>query len=272
MSYESYTVAIICTKSFEMSAVHYMLDRENHRLERMEGDSSTYALGELYGNNIVLACLPGNQGKGSAAIIATNLACTFPAIALRFLVGVDGGVPSGKNDIRLGVVMEKTDYGFVLKGFLQHPPPLLRSAIEIMRSDHLIGANRIEEFISMMLQKDLRLSVYQQRSIKTDTLFEEGVGRQKIVQRRKRQFTGPEIHYSLIASGDTVMRSSSRIDRRYFDDVFCFEMEAAGLMTEYSYLVVRGISNYADPHKNDSWNSYAAATAAACTKKLISYL
>ncbi|KAK4068209.1 uncharacterized protein Triagg1_7452 [Trichoderma aggressivum f. europaeum] len=301
MSYESYTVAVICAMSFEMSAVRYMLDREHPRLQRKEGDFNTYVLGELYGNNVVLACLPGNQGKGSAATVATNLARTFPAIALRFLVGIGGGVPSDKHDVRLGDVVvsmpsgeyggvvqydlgKKTDYGFDLKGFLQPPPPLLRSAVETMRSDHLVSDNRIEEFVSQMLQKGPRLSVYQAPAIKTDILFTKGYShdfnqstcdrcdRERVVARSDRQFPGPEIHYGRIASGDTVMRSSSSIGASYLEDVLCFEMEAAGLMTEYSCLVIRGISDYADSHKNDSWQYYAAATAAACTKELLSYL
>jgi hypothetical protein len=46
-------------------------------------------------------------------------------------------------------------------------------------------------------------------------------------------------------------------------------MEAAGLMTEYECLVIRGISDYGDSHKNDTWHYYAAATAAAFAKELL---
>lgn len=301
LSYDSYTVAIVCAMSFEMSAVRYMLDKEHPRLQRKEGDTNIYVLGELWGHNIVLACLPGNQGKGSAATVATNLARTFPAITLRFLVGIGGGVPSDKHDIHLGDVVvsmpsgqfggvvqydlgKETDYGFFLKGFLWPPPPLLRSAVETMRSDHLVSDNKIGEFVASMLQKGPRLSVYQRPSAKTDVLFEENYphilnqptcdqcDRQRAVERHIRGILGPEIHYGLIASGDTVMRTTNSAARRDFGDVLCFEMEAAGLMTEYSCIVIRGISDYADSHKNDAWHYYAAATAAACAKELLSYL
>lgn len=46
----------------------------------------------------------------------------------------------------------------------------------------------------------------------------------------------------------------------------CFEMEGAGVMTTEHCLIVRGICDYADSHKNDEWQNYAAATAAAYTK------
>lgn len=35
--------------------------------------------------------------------------------------------------------------------------------------------------------------------------------------------------------------------------VLCFEMEAAGLMNSFPCLVVRGICDYADSHKNKRW-------------------
>jgi hypothetical protein len=50
------------------------------------------------------------------------------------------------------------------------------------------------------------------------------------------------------------------------------EMEAAGLQDEFQCLVIRGICDYADSHKNDIWQPYAAATAAAYAKELLSII
>ena len=55
-----------------------------------------------------------------------------------------------------------------------------------------------------------------------------------------------------------------------FHNALCFEMEAAGLMDVFPCLVVRGICDYADSHKNKKWQPYAAATAAAYMKELLS--
>lgn len=52
----------------------------------------------------------------------------------------------------------------------------------------------------------------------------------------------------------------------------CFEMEAAGLMNNFPCLVIRGICDYADSHKNKKWQIYAAATAAACAKEILSVI
>jgi nucleoside phosphorylase len=56
------------------------------------------------------------------------------------------------------------------------------------------------------------------------------------------------------------------------EDVICFEMEAAGLMNDFPCLVIRGICNYADSHKNKSWRPFAAVSAAAFAKELLSVL
>jgi hypothetical protein len=51
--------------------------------------------------------------------------------------------------------------------------------------------------------------------------------------------------------------------------ILCFEMEAAGLMNLFPCLVIRGICDYSDTHKNKIWQRYAAATAAAYAKELL---
>jgi hypothetical protein len=42
-----------------------------------------------------------------------------------------------------------------------------------------------------------------------------------------------------------------------------------GLMDSFPCLVIRGICDYADSHKNKIWQPYAAATAAAYAKELL---
>jgi nucleoside phosphorylase len=49
-------------------------------------------------------------------------------------------------------------------------------------------------------------------------------------------------------------------------------MEAAGLINYFPCLVIRGICDYADSHKNDQWQRYASATAAAYTKEHLAYM
>lgn len=304
-AYEKYTVAIVCAIDFEMSAVRYMLDKEHPHLPTRDSDSNEYILGEISGHNVALAWLPGTQGKGAAAVVATDMARTFPSIKWRFLVGIGGGVPSSKHDIRLGDVVvsmpegryggvvqydlgKDKDDGFQLKGFLPAPPPRLRNAVIKMQSDHLMSESKAGNYISAMLQRGNRLrAMYGRPSADTDVLFDapdpsspdQSTGlknERKIIQRSPRTDNpdSPEVHYGLIASGDRVMRSAAKRAQEVLQvgDILCFEMEAAGLMTESPCIVVRGISDYADSHKNDVWQHYAAAAAAACAKELLSYV
>jgi len=43
-------------------------------------------------------------------------------------------------------------------------------------------------------------------------------------------------------------------------------------MNSFPCLVIRGICDYADFHKNKRWQGYAASTAAAYTKELLSVI
>ncbi|KAF3808906.1 hypothetical protein GCG54_00011097 [Colletotrichum gloeosporioides] len=92
------------------------------------------------------------------------------------------------------------------------------------------------------------------------------------VARKERRSTGPVIHYGITASGNSVMKNSlcrDEISMQMDEKCICFEMEAAGLMNAFPCLVIRGICDYADSHKNNRWQNYAAATAAAFSKELL---
>ena len=58
--------------------------------------------------------------------------------------------------------------------------------------------------------------------------------------------------------------------RKY--DAKCIEMEAAGIVNHLPCLVIRGICDYADSHKNDDWQGYAALTASACARELLEFV
>jgi hypothetical protein len=51
-----------------------------------------------------------------------------------------------------------------------------------------------------------------------------------------------------------------------------FEMEGAGVCDNLRCLIIKGISDYADSHKNKVWQQYAAATAASCCKAFLEIL
>jgi nucleoside phosphorylase len=82
------------------------------------------------------------------------------------------------------------------------------------------------------------------------------------------------VHYGTIASGNQVRKDAAERDRvsAELGGVLCFEMEAAGLMNSFPCLVIRGVSDYADTHKNYKWQAHAAEAAAAYAKELLSVI
>lgn len=102
----------------------------------------------------------------------------------------------------------------------------------------------------------------------------EECSREVLMERAPRTTEEVVIHYGTIASGNQVMKDGVTRDRLSSElgSVLCFEMEAAGLMNSFPCLVIRGICDYANSHKNKGWQPYAAATAAACAKELLSVI
>ncbi|KAL2802868.1 nucleoside phosphorylase domain-containing protein [Aspergillus granulosus] len=81
------------------------------------------------------------------------------------------------------------------------------------------------------------------------------------------------IHRGTIASGEMVIKNG--LLRDYLakqHDVYCFETEAAGALNDFPCLVIRGISDYCDAYKNNSWDGYAAAVAAAYARELFDHM
>jgi nucleoside phosphorylase len=80
----------------------------------------------------------------------------------------------------------------------------------------------------------------------------------------------PAIRFGLIASGDQVMKSGYHRDEiAAKEKVIAFEMEGAGVWDNFPTVVIKGVCDYADSHKNKKWQKYAAATAAACMKAFL---
>ncbi|UKZ79399.1 hypothetical protein TrVFT333_007152 [Trichoderma virens FT-333] len=87
---------------------------------------------------------------------------------------------------------------------------------------------------------------------------------------RNREAQAPSIFIGRFGSSDKVLNSGEdrdQIAKRY--GVLAFEMEGAGAWDEVPCIIVKGVSDYADSHKNKSWQDFAAATAASVTKGIV---
>ncbi|KAH0161832.1 purine and uridine phosphorylase, partial [Aureobasidium melanogenum] len=281
---EAYAIGIICALFEEKAAVEAMLDKKHDALDQKPEDTNSYTFGRIGKHNVVIACLPGgHQGKAAAATVATHMKHSFP-IKLGLMVGIGGGVPSQVPDIRLGdvvVSLPKDTHGGVIqydlgkmesdgfrrKGHLDKPPKALLSAINSLRAKHEANEPDFPGYLSVISENRRMAKKYGFQGSENDQLFDNN---NQAVIRGPREDDSPQVFYGTIGSGDLVVKDGEARDSRAAEDkIFCFEMEAAGLMNDFPCLVIRGISDYADSRKNDRWQPYAAATAAAYAKELL---
>ena len=302
-----FEVAIICALTLEADATaalfdHYW-DDDGPPYDKAPGDPNAYSTGAIGRHNVVLAHIPG-MGKANAAAVAVNCRVSFPNVKLALVVGVCGAVPFGPGgeEIVLGDVIVSDgvvqyDFGrrlpshFVRKDTLLdslgRPNAEIRSLLAKLKS--LRGRKTLHSKMAGYLEALRREPdlAAEYPGITYDRLFEAAYHHVrdkvsceqldcdgKLVPRRRLEAAQdnpqPTIHFGLIASGDTVMKSGEERDAiAAVEDVIAFEMEGAGVWDSFPCVVIKGACDYADSHKSKAWQRYAAATAAACMKAFL---
>lgn len=292
-----FTVGWVCALPVELAAARHLMDEEYEDLDQHPNDHNSYSYGRIGVHNVVAACLPAGQtGNDSAAVVAGQMRSSFPWLRFSVLVGIGGGVPSIENSIRLGdvVISQPTgtfggvvqfDFGktgpdgrLVRTGSLNAPSMILLNALNKMRANDMVGSSRLNHHLS----KFSTLPIFAHPGPGNDALFNAqsqhiiGVAcneceKDEIMQRNPRETQDPALFFGNIASGNRIIEDAQMRDRISQDlgGILCFETEAAALMNNVQCLVIRGICDYADAHKNIQWQPYAAATAAACATELL---
>lgn len=146
---QKYTVGWICAITTEFVAAQAFFDEKHDNLKvAADKDNNNYAMGKIGEYNVVMAVLPKSEyGTISAAIVARDMVRSFPNTRFGLMVGIGGGAPSAKHDIRLGDVVVSArssgkggvfqyDYGkaiqehaFEATGSLNEPPQLLLTSL-----------------------------------------------------------------------------------------------------------------------------------------------
>jgi nucleoside phosphorylase len=303
LSHRDYTVAYICPMGVELAPVKALLDQTHPSLPTQR-DQNSYTLGAIGGHNIVIAILP-EIGTSSAATVGTQLLNDFPSVRFGLLVGIGGGVPDLANeiDIRLGDIVvskptkaaggvvqydmgKETVNGFERTGTLNKPPAVLRAAVQQLVAQHELEDSHVPLYLSKMLEKFSKMKEkYTHPGAEHDRLFATAYEHQggktcascdssQVVRRPPRSSLIPFIHYGTIGSANRVVKNAAQREKLKSGDldIMCVEMEAAGLMDSFPCLVIRGICDYADSHKNQKWQPYAAAAAAAYMKEILSII
>ncbi|KAE8346723.1 hypothetical protein BDV24DRAFT_158354 [Aspergillus arachidicola] len=297
-----YMFAWICALPLELAAASAMLDETYPSLPATTVHNA-YTLGKVQGHNIVLTCLPaGIYGTTSATAVVSHLQSTFPNLRYGILVGIGGGVPGKRIDIRLGdVVVSKPtgssggviqyDFGKAIQGghfqsigMLNQPPMVFLTAISQLEANYIRNkVGPILEKVAEVFSRNPDMeNAFSKPSIE-DRLFRPTYDHPSSesscitcdpteeIERVPRPSKEPQIHYGIIASGNRVIKDGRERDTIAQEfDTLCFEMEAAGIMNHIPCLVVRGICDYCDSHKNKEWQGYAALVAAIYAKSLLS--
>lgn len=185
-------------------------------------------------------------------------------------------------------------------GSLNNPPTLLLTALTRLETENGLNGSKIPEYLDQFKKRWPRLaSKYLRSDRHEDLLFksdyqhvsnnlsyenssglehdagEENCGfcdRSQVIKKKPRDMC---VHYGLIASSTYMIKDATfrnELNKALGGQVLCIETEAAGPMNNFPCIVIRGICDYADSHKNNVWEEHAAATAAAFAKELLSYI
>ncbi|KAH9209911.1 nucleoside phosphorylase domain-containing protein [Leptodontidium sp. 2 PMI_412] len=282
-----YTVGWICALYIEQTAATAMLDFKHPALPNPRNDSNSYTLGSVGEHNVVIACLPiGQISNNQAAVVASQMLTTFPSIKFGLMVGIGAGIPpqvqlgdvvvSSPRDQYSGVVQwdfgkERQNDTFKWTEHVNNPPSILLTAVTRLSTELAIKGPR---YVDQLIDKSSKLPAeYRKSDSLKDILFNADCENCGMGQAKEREPRDICVHYDLIASGNKVVKDVTTRDslNRSFDrKVLCIEMEAAGVMTSCPCIVViRGICDYADSHKNKAWQEHAAAVAAVYARELL---
>jgi nucleoside phosphorylase len=310
LSHEDYTVGWICPLEVEQVAALEMLDEDHERLPQSPVDYNVYSLGSIGVHNVIIAGLyqPGNN---PAATVFSQMRMTFPNLRFGLLVGIGGGVPVKTDNgmIQLGDVVVSKPAGensgavqydhrraevghFRRTGALSPPPAVLLNAAQDLAAQRARSRkDPIIENIKMIDTNIRGLQKYKYPGLAEDYLYRPdymhldpevscskcGCDPAQRVQRAIDNEDGHDpyvvVHRGTIASGELVIKNGElRDELAKQDGILCFEMEVAGALADFPCIVICGISDYCDSHKNNQWHRYAAAAAAAYARQLFFHM
>jgi nucleoside phosphorylase len=306
---KKYTVGWICATAYDLAAALLFLDtKPEEQPYQFLGDGNTYIVGEMGKHNVVITAFPlGEYIPSTATNVASRMQASFPNVKIVLMVGIGGGAPARKHDIRLGDIVVGSPKG-VHNGVLQcyfdqttqshsiqatkptgNKSSLLLTAVSSLGTEYEMKGHQIEEKINGILEKNPGMQEgYKRPDPSSDRLY-----RTKITCRsnngascaevcsdnpsglvfrseRTKYEDNPVVHHGLIASVYQPIDDASVRNKLAADkNVLCFQMGDADLGNQFPCLYICGICGYSDSHKNEEWQGYAAMTAAAYAKDLL---
>ncbi|OBR02137.1 Phosphorylase superfamily protein [Colletotrichum higginsianum IMI 349063] len=288
------SIAIICALPLAYDAVSLLFDfwEDEWQYSRAYGDTNMYVMGRIGEYNVALALLP-DMGTAATARAAAGVRLSFTRLKISFLVGACGGVPgTGPNEVLLGDVIIKLGKKHLQKKTGVYLKQLQNEAVRQSRRSNYQYPSVAEDKLFAPTYRHRHCAPHPCSicSEESDGFCEEAIGASCAELRcddnqlvpRGRQETNqnqapddmrcPKIHIGRIASGVTAMKSGEHRDRVAAQlDVIAFETEGASAWDEVPCIVIKGVCDYADSHKNKKWQPYAAATAASVMRAVLEW-
>jgi nucleoside phosphorylase len=282
------TIGIVTALPQEYVAVEVLLENTSKTFIPGQGGGREYLLGEIpsaYGDRHRVVLSRSGMGTNHAAARATLMLEHFPSVDRIIMTGIAGGIPNPakpETHVRLGDVVVSNEKGVVqfdsvklgeVRASPRPPSAALLDAVKSLEAELLKKQIPWKKYIDTAMN-----TLGWKRPPKSQDVLRETESPDKIVEHPKdpaRRGANPRVFQGTIASSNELLkRPAKRDELRDRFGALAVEMEASGIADatwthETGYLVVRGISDYCDAHKNDDWQKYAAIVAAAFTRALI---
>ncbi|WP_182423901.1 hypothetical protein [Bacteroides fragilis] len=271
------TLGLITALSKEQAAISRFIEQKE--TIQIDNDPTIYTKGFIQGERgrhcVVLACLT-KYANNNASITTTNMVRSFPTIKDVIMLGIAAGVPRvDKKDlhVRLGDIVVSSG-----KGVMQFDLGTYKNGKYEIRDTSPSPSAMLLQSVNY-LESEMILDKFNWEKYLLNTLNNNKINIPK--KEPKKNFTHPHgskknnIHRGKIGASNSLLKDSAKRDEIARENgIIAFEMEGSGVAEAtwnagIGYLLVRGICDYADENKEDSWQEYAANVAAIyCTALL----
>lgn len=292
-------IALITALPIEYSAVKTLLEHEAFKTDLVTIKERRYLYFEIDTDNgscnIVLPS-PSGMGNNLSAVRTTEVVNDYPSIKFVILCGIAGGVSDHhdiERDVRLGDVVVSNGKGVIQFDHHKNESILTNSdEIEVDKITPRFPPRPPSAYLLKAAEEIWRCEMYENKREWSQVLKSSkfspwasrpesniGANGKKIsypATRKDFEKGIPKLFLSPIGSGNLLLRNPKirdELGRKY--KILAVEMEGSGLADAAwergipGYLIVRGIQDYCDLNKGDTWRGYASASAAAATIAII---
>lgn len=289
------SIGYICPLYKELRAVRASFDEE---LGRVQEDTVDFYYGRIGGRKAVAVHF-GHEEIGPlvaqqyAAILLNRHESLEDPESICLLIGIAGGVWTNHDDVRLGDVViatkiwdwrsgKLTQHGLEPTQYPQNANNRLLRVLPEFLDDRESLESAIEQYVHAMRARDQAMDWrwthqgnIRDKLYKAEYLHSSGntcgaCDPLQLEERPVRTLSRPCVHDGILASGNIVLKDAVSREQLQQKKVLAVDMEACGVPPRF--ITIRGISDYSDSHKNDDWQAYAAAVAAACARCLVEFL